>query len=127
MQSVEVSILCLISDRHRVGLDRDATFTLQVHRIENLVFGLSSGDCARGFEEPVSEGRFAVIDMGDNRKVANEALQIRAHFSIKPDHYISRPQRCQRNHPPRIIAQRLNNLTRFRDDFSSIYLWFTYR
>ena len=61
-------------------LDRDAAFTLKVHRIENLFFGLSSGDSTRGFEEPVSEGRFAVIDMGDNRKVSYLALQILAHF-----------------------------------------------
>ncbi len=39
-----------------MGLDRDATFTLKVHRIEDLLFGLSGRDSARGFQEPVSEG-----------------------------------------------------------------------
>src|SRR5574341_545417 len=99
MQGVGLSVLRLIPDRHRVGLDRDATFTLKIHRVENLFFGLSGGDSTRGFEEPVSEGRFAVIDMGDNGKVAYQALQILAHFSIKSAHYISRPPGCQRNHP----------------------------
>ena len=39
-----------------MGLDRDPAFTLQIHRVENLVFRLSGRDSASGFEEPVSEG-----------------------------------------------------------------------
>jgi hypothetical protein len=99
MQGVGLPVLRLIPDRHCVGLDRNATFTLKIHRIQNLFFGLAGGDSARGFEKPVSEGRFAVIDMGDNGKVAYQALQILAHFSTKSVHYISRLQGCQRNHP----------------------------
>ena len=62
-----------------------------------------------------------MIDMGDNRKVAYQALQILAHFSIKSPHYIRRPRGCQRNHPPRIIAQQLSDLTSFCNDLSSIF------
>ena len=56
MQGIRLPILGLIPDRDRVGLDRDPAFTLQVHRVENLVFRFSGRDSARGFQEPVSEG-----------------------------------------------------------------------
>ena len=56
MQGIRLPILGLIPDRDRVGLDRDPAFTLQVHRVENLVFRFSGRDCASGFQEPVSEG-----------------------------------------------------------------------
>ena len=39
-----------------MSLDRDPPLALQIHRIEDLIFGLSGSDCACGFEEPVSEG-----------------------------------------------------------------------
>ena len=38
MQGIRLPILGLIPNRDRVGLDRDSAFTLQVHRVENLVF-----------------------------------------------------------------------------------------
>ena len=56
MQGIRLPVLGLIPDRHCVGLDRNAAFTLQVHGIENLVFRLSGSDCASSFQEPVSEG-----------------------------------------------------------------------
>ena len=56
MQGIGLPILGLIPDCHRMGLDRDPAFTLQVHRVENLVFRFSGRDCASSFQKPVSEG-----------------------------------------------------------------------
>ena len=56
VQGVGVPVTGLVTDRHRMGLDGDPPLTLQIHRIENLVFGLSGRHSASGFEEPVSEG-----------------------------------------------------------------------
>ena len=56
MQGVGLPVLGLIPDRDRVSLDRDPALTLQVHRVENLVFRLSGRDCASSFQKPVSEG-----------------------------------------------------------------------
>ena len=61
-----------------MGLDRDAPLTFEVHGIEDLFAGLSGCDGARGFKDPVSEGRFPVIDVRDNRKVPDVSLQIPA-------------------------------------------------
>ena len=65
MQIVRLPVLGLVPDGHRMGLDRNTTFPFKVHGIEDLLFGLSCSDCTSGFQEPVREGRFAVIDMGD--------------------------------------------------------------
>ena len=56
MQGIRLPILGLITDRDRMGFDRDPAFTLQVHRVENLVFRFSGRDSACDFQEPVSEG-----------------------------------------------------------------------
>jgi hypothetical protein len=49
-----------------VGLDGDPAFSLQIHRIENLVFELARGDRAGLFEEPVRQGGFTMIDVRDD-------------------------------------------------------------
>lgn len=82
-----------------MGLDRDAPFPLQVHRIKNLLLGFSGSHRASCVEDPVSEGRFAVIDMGDNRKIAYKALQMLTLFPIKSVHYSYCLPGCQSNRP----------------------------
>src|SRR2546430_12246377 len=54
------------------------TCALPIYGIEDLFAGLSGCDGARGFKDPVSEGRFPVIDVRDNRKVPDVSLQIPA-------------------------------------------------
>jgi adenosylmethionine-8-amino-7-oxononanoate aminotransferase len=62
-----------------VSLDRNASLTLKVHGIQDLFAGLPGRNGARDFKEPVSEGGFPVIDMGDNGKIPDASLQILAH------------------------------------------------
>ena len=76
------SVLGLVPDRDRMRLDGDAAFPFKIHGIKDLLLGLPGGHCAGRVQEPVSEGRFAVIDMGDNREVSYKALQIQL-FSEK--------------------------------------------
>ncbi len=97
MQRVGLPVFGPILDRNRMGLDRNATFPFQVHGIKDLLLGLSGSHRASCVENPVSEGRFAVIDMGDNRKIAYEALQMLTLFPIKSVHYSYRPPGCQSN------------------------------
>ena len=58
-------------------LDGDAPLPLQVHGIEHLVGHLPFAQRAAMLNEAVGKGRLAVIDVGDDGKVANvvEALQ----------------------------------------------------
>ncbi|CAE6772333.1 hypothetical protein NSPZN2_40349 [Nitrospira defluvii] len=62
-----------------MSFDRDTTLTLQVHRVEDLLLRFPGSHCASCVEEPVGEGRFTVIDMGDDREISDETLQILAH------------------------------------------------
>ena len=56
-----------------MGLDRDAAFALEVHVIEHLRFHVAVRDRSRKLQNAVGERRFAVIDMGNDRKVSYKA------------------------------------------------------
>ncbi len=49
MQGVRFPVLGLIPGSHRVGLNRNTTLTFEIHGIEDLIFGLSSSNCASSF------------------------------------------------------------------------------
>ena len=57
----------------RMRLDGDATLALEVHGVEDLSFHLACLEGAGHFEETVGERRLAVVDVGDDRKVADVA------------------------------------------------------
>ena len=57
----------------RMRLDRDAALALEVHRVEHLRFHLARLQRAGDLEEPVGQRRLAVVDVGDDREVADVA------------------------------------------------------
>ena len=60
-----------IVEAHGLRLDRDPALALDVHGIEDLRLHLAIAQTTGGLNQPVGESRFAVIDVGDDRKVAN--------------------------------------------------------
>ena len=54
-----------------VSLDRDSSFTFQVHTVEDLRFHFSVTQGSGRFEETIRQGGLAVVDMGDDGEVAN--------------------------------------------------------
>ena len=60
---------------HRAGLDRDALLALEVHRVEDLARHLARVDGVRQLEDPVRERGLAVVDVGDDREVAQAGLR----------------------------------------------------
>ena len=58
---------------HGVGLDGDAALALEVHRVQHLRLHLARGQRAGQLQQPVGEGGFAVVDVRDDREVANVA------------------------------------------------------
>ncbi len=56
---------------HRLRLDGDAALALDVHRIEHLLFHLAGGQAAAKLDQPVGQGGFAMVDMGDDGKIAD--------------------------------------------------------
>ncbi len=54
-----------------MGLDRDAALALEVHVVEHLVFHLAFRQSAGQLEQAVGERRLTVIDVSDDREIAN--------------------------------------------------------
>ena len=58
-------------------LDRDPLLALEVHRVEDLAHHLPALDGVGQLEQPIGEGRLAVVDVGDDREVAQSGLGYR--------------------------------------------------
>ena len=58
----------------RVGLDRDAPLALEVHAVEDLGRHFAHFERAGDLEEPVGQRRLAVVDVRDDRKIADVGL-----------------------------------------------------
>ena len=90
-----------ISEAHGLRLDRDATLALELHRIQHLAGHLALLQTAAALDQPVGEGRFAVIDVGDDRDVA-DACEV-GHGS-GPNPLPERKRGQPRSTPPVIFA-----------------------
>ena len=55
----------------RLGLDRDPALALQLHGVEKLLAHLALGDGAGQLEDAIGERRLAVVDVRDDREVAD--------------------------------------------------------
>jgi hypothetical protein len=53
-----------------MGLDGDATFPFEIHRIEQLILLIARGDGAGAMQEPVRKRGLPVVDVGDNAEIA---------------------------------------------------------
>ena len=71
VQDVVLAVLGLVVEAHRVLLDGDAALALQVHRVEELLGHLPLGEGARPLHEPVRQRGLPVVDVGDDREVAD--------------------------------------------------------
>ena len=71
IQDVGVAVGCLIRQAHRLGLDRDAPLTLDVHPVEVLGTHLSLLDHAGGLQHAVGQRGLAVVDVRDDAEVAD--------------------------------------------------------
>ena len=58
----------------RMRLDRDAALALEVHGVEDLRLHLARLKRAGEFEEAICQRRLAMVDVRDDRKIADEAL-----------------------------------------------------
>src|SRR5262245_13172618 len=51
--------------------DRNSPLPLDVHLIKQLLAHFPLGDCTGDLQQAVSQGRFAMIDMGNDAKISN--------------------------------------------------------
>ncbi len=71
VEVVAHTVLGLVVDAHRLGLDRDPALPLQLHRVEELCLHLALGDRPGPLQQPVGQRGLPVVDMGDDAEVAN--------------------------------------------------------
>ncbi len=74
VQAVEEAVGRSVLEAHGARLDRDALLALEVHGVEDLARHLPGIDRVGELEEAVGERGLAVIDVGDDREVAQALL-----------------------------------------------------
>lgn len=73
VELVSLTIFSLVIQGDRLCLDGDATLALYIHRVEHLLLELAIGQAAADLDDAIREGRLAMIDVGDDREVTDQA------------------------------------------------------
>ena len=71
VELVGAPILGDIVEPHRLRLDGDAALFLDVHIIEDLRAHFAVGEATGALDQPIGQGRFAMVDMRDDREVTD--------------------------------------------------------
>ncbi len=71
VQLVALTVLRVVVERDALRLDGDAALALERHGIEHLTLHLTRIEPTTELDQPIGERGLAVIDVGDDRKVAN--------------------------------------------------------
>ena len=71
IQLVGLAVARLVLQRSRLRLDGDAALALQVHGVEHLLGHLAVRQAAAALDEAVGKRRLAVVDVRDDREVAD--------------------------------------------------------
>ena len=71
VELIGLAVLRLVHHAHGVGLDGDAALALQVHGVQHLRLHLARGERAGQLQQPVGERGLAVVDMRDDREIAD--------------------------------------------------------
>ena len=74
VQLVGLAVARLVQDAHGLRLDRDPALALEVHRVEHLRAHRARVDGLRHLEDAIGQRRLAVVDVGDDREVADVCL-----------------------------------------------------
>ena len=92
VQHVLLAVLRGIGHAHGLGLDGDAPLPLQLHAVQHLVGHVPLLHHARALQDAVRQGGFAVVDVGNDAKIADSALIVAQNAALRDliiIHYIS--------------------------------------
>jgi hypothetical protein len=81
VELVRAAVARVVVHSNGVELDRDAALALEVERVEHLVLHLALLEGSGGFDEPVRQRRFPMIDVGDDAEVA-DMVQLQSRLEI---------------------------------------------
>ena len=73
IERIRFAVVGFITQRRRLGLDGDSALTFELHAIENLSLFLPVSDGPCFLENAIGKRRLAMIDMGNNAKIPNQA------------------------------------------------------
>ena len=76
VQLVFLPVQGLVVEPDGGHLDRDAALALDVHRVEELLLHVPPLDRPGELQEPVGQRRLAVVNVGDDAKVADVLLVV---------------------------------------------------
>ena len=81
VENVVLAVMGVVVQPHRLGLDGDAALALDIHGIEHLLAArhLALREAAGDLDQPVRKGRLAMVDMGNDREVADVVDGYRGH------------------------------------------------
>ena len=71
IQSVLGAAFAPVGQGDGLAFDRDAPFALDIHVVENLVLKIAGVDHAGILDQPVRQGRLAVVNVGNNTEITN--------------------------------------------------------
>ena len=71
VENVGLAVLGLVFEPDGLRLDGDAALALDVHGIEHLLDHVARRHRSGLLDQPVGERRLAVVDMGDDREIAD--------------------------------------------------------
>src|SRR6516165_1158869 len=73
IEDIGLAILRAVFEAHGLRLDRDAALALELHIVEHLLAHLARLEPAASLDQPIGEGRLAMVDMRDDREIADAA------------------------------------------------------
>ena len=79
IQPVFMLIVRSIFERNTLGLNRDPPLPFELHRIENLLRHFTAIQAPAFLDQSVSQRRLPMVDVGDDREVANVFLVATGH------------------------------------------------
>ena len=71
VQDISPAILRPVLQTDGLGLDGDAALALQIHGIQDLLLHLTALQAAADLDQPIGQGGFAMIDVGDDGEVTD--------------------------------------------------------
>ena len=71
VQGIFLPILGGVFQPNSLGFNGNTAFTFDIHRVENLFGHFTLGQATGQLDQTIGQGRFTMVDMGNDRKVTN--------------------------------------------------------
>jgi hypothetical protein len=85
VEGVVLAVSRAVFEPDSLRLDSDSAFTLDVHGIEDLLAHFARAQAAGELDQPVGQRRLAMVDMGDDGKIADVVVRPAGHGRLLAD------------------------------------------